>query len=377
MKIEPELPLCAFVCCLLTQVNSAPAQECSGFVVGWGQNISGQATGTPSFAASNAMVLPSGTGFATGLVTVAYAPLTNVCAVSAGYSHSLAVLLNGTVVGWGDNSFGKAVGAPTPAPYRVSGPVRVGGALLTGPKSLVADRDFSLAISKDGSLVGWGENRVPERVPRVVGIAAEEGRSWALRDNGTVFGWATMPSAPDYARLIEVGGLSNIVAISVGPGGYGTRGLAITRQGTVATWGTESTDKDAAPPSGLSNVIALAAGGGHSLALRADGTVIGWGHNAVGEATGVPNTKAPHISSGAVHLDGEMLTNVSSIAASRGYSLALKKDGTVVSWGRMVNDQYPATVPAGLSNVIAISAGESFCLAITTNPVVAERFRAK
>jgi hypothetical protein len=43
----------------------------------------------------------------------------------------------------------------------------------------------------------------------------------------------------------------------------------------------------------------------------------------------------------------------------------------------MVNDLYPATVPAGLSNVVAIAAGESFCLAITTNRSVAERFQAK
>ncbi len=41
----------------------------------------------------------------------------------------------------------------------------------------------------------------------------------------------------------------------------------------------------------------------------------------------------------------------------------------------LVNDLYPATVPAGLSNVVAISAGESFCLAMTTNGEVAEHFR--
>jgi alpha-tubulin suppressor-like RCC1 family protein len=136
-----------------------------------------------------------------------------------------------------------------------------------------------------------------------------------------------------------------------------------------------------APPEGLSNVVALAAGAAHSLALRRDGTVVGWGWNKVGEATGTPTTNSPNgldfISAGHVHLGGQVLSNVVSIAAGTGYSLALKNDGTVVAWGRMVNDLYPATVPAGLSNVVAIAAGENFCLAITTNRAVADRFRQK
>ena len=123
--------------------------------------------------------------------------------------------------------------------------------------------------------------------------------------------------------------------------------------------------------------MAVAAGYNHSLALRADGTVIGWGFNHAGQATGIANTNAISVSSGEVSVEGRVLTDVAAIAAGHGYSLAIKKDGTVVGWGRMVNDQYPVTVPEGLSNVIAISAGYSFCLAITTNRLVAERFGAK
>ena len=43
----------------------------------------------------------------------------------------------------------------------------------------------------------------------------------------------------------------------------------------------------------------------------------------------------------------------------------------------MANDQYPVTVPAGLSNVVAIAEGEDFCLAITTNRAVAEKFQKR
>jgi alpha-tubulin suppressor-like RCC1 family protein len=116
------------------------------------------------------------------------------------------------------------------------------------------------------------------------------------------------------------------------------------------------------------------------LALKRDGTVVGWGSNKVGESTGTATTNSPNgvdfFSAGQVVISGQVLSNVMSIAAGTGYSLALKKDGTVVAWGRMVNDLYPVTVPEGLSDVVAIAAGaEDFCLAITTNRVVADRFR--
>jgi hypothetical protein len=59
-------------------------------------------------------------------------------------------------------------------------------------------------------------------------------------------------------------------------------------------------------PVGLSGVTAIAAGGGHSLALKTDGTVVGWGHDGDGQAT-VPAG----------------LTGVTAIAAGYYHSLAL------------------------------------------------------
>ena len=48
--------------------------------------------------------------------------------------------------------------------------------------------------------------------------------------------------------------------------------------GTVAAWGDDSQGQ-CDVPGGLSNVVAVAGGGAHSLALRADGTVAAWGDN--------------------------------------------------------------------------------------------------
>ena len=58
----------------------------------------------------------------------------------------------------------------------------------------------------------------------------------------------------------------------------------------------------------------LSAGGYHSLGLREDGTVVGWGSNSYGECT------APA---------GKFV----AVAAGRYRSLGLREDGTVVGWG--------------------------------------------
>jgi alpha-tubulin suppressor-like RCC1 family protein len=62
-----------------------------------------------------------------------------------------------------------------------------------------------------------------------------------------------------------------------------------------------------------------------------------------------------------------------AIAASRNFSMVLKKNGTVAAWGDNLWRQ--RDVPVGLSNVVAIAAGGTFCLAITTNRAVADKFR--
>ena len=75
---------------------------------------------------------------------------------------------------------------------------------------------------------------------------------------------------------------------------------------TVAAWGNNDSGQTTVP-AGLSNVVAIAAGYYHSLALKTDGTVVAWGYNGYGQ-TNVPAG----------------LSNVVAIAAGGYHSLALK-----------------------------------------------------
>lgn len=65
---------------------------------------------------------------------------------------------------------------------------------------------------------------------------------------------------------------------------------------------------------------------------------------------------------------GEIGNRVVNIASGEFHSLALKADGTVVAWGR--NDEGQTDVPPGLSEVVAIAAGDSHSLALKADGTV-------
>jgi hypothetical protein len=124
--------------------------------------------------------------------------------------------------------------------------------------------------------------------------------------------------------------------------------LALKEDGTVVGWGETNA---ATPPSNLSGVVRIAAGGMHSLALKGDGTVVGWGNNDSDQAA--PPTD---------------LTGVVEIAAGFFHSLALKSDGTVVGWGSPID--YDTVPPTNAIGVVAIEAGFSRSFAIRSDGIV-------
>ena len=101
------------------------------------------------------------------------------------------------------------------------------------------------------------------------------------------------------------------MAVAAGNGGGG---IALRAEGSVVGWGLQPAAGVPVPPAGLNHVTAIALGYTSGLALRNDGTVVAWG---TGSGTNVPAG----------------LTNVIAIAAGDIYGLALKANGTVVGWG--------------------------------------------
>jgi alpha-tubulin suppressor-like RCC1 family protein len=315
------------------------ATQPAGWVIGWGDNHSGAATGVAQYHE-----------YSTGAVETAGLVVESITAVAVGGSHSLALRSDGKVVGWGFNRSGQATGVSLVDHENASGLVRISGKELAEVIAIAAGSTHSLALKTDGTVVAWGaedfgKTHVPSNLTNVVAIASGWQHSLALKKDGTVVSWGDQASVP--------AGLSNVIALVAGPAPDAAN-LALKSNGTVVDWFARRIDSGV--PAGLSNVIAIASGTEHCLAVTRDGSVVAWGVDRFGE-TDVPRG----------------LTNVLSVAAGSHLSLALRNDGTVVAWG---GDRFhPATVPSGLSNVVAIAAGPDFRLAITTNSAVADRFR--
>ena len=159
--------------------------------------------------------------------------------------------------------------------------------------------------------------------------------------------------------------------------------LALRADGSVIRWGSFT----APTPASVTNVVAVSAGFFHNVALKADGTLVVWGSNSSGQ-TNVPATatNVVTIATGAYHslalrADGTViawgnndykqtnvpaaLTGVAAVACGGDHSLALKADGTVVAWGS--NDSNQTNVPTSATNVVAIAGGSSHSLALKSD----------
>lgn len=184
-----------------------------------------------------------------------------------------------------------------------------------------------------------------------------------LVDGGKINGAATATLSVSDLQGGEMGSYSLVVSNAYG---MAVSGEALVAVWPFVGWGLNNYGQADIPPN-LTNIAALAAGYAHSMALRADGTVVAWG-------AGTNNTaSSPHFGQVQVPAD---LTNVAAIACGGYHSLALREDGTVVAWGAGItnNGSGPnngqSIVPVGLSNATAIAAGFYHSLALCSDGTV-------
>jgi len=107
----------------------------------------------------------------------------------------------------------------------------------------------------------------------------------------------------------------------------------------------------------LSDILAIAAGGQTSLALRADGTVWSWGVNNKGQ---LGNNVATKYSMTPVQVKAQLgdLPGMKAIAAGSAHCLALKADGTVWAWGWNSNGQLGDGSTSDRSTAAAVKGGK-------------------
>ncbi len=234
-------------------------------VVAWGYNETGQlGDGTTTIRRSPVQVLdpsdPTG-------------KLTGVIALAGGGLHSLALKSNGTIVAWGLNGSGQLgdnhlSGFQSVVPVPVHGWNDVGN--LTDVIAIGAGRTHSLALKSDHTVFAWGNNTVgqcssmanvlqytpvPVPNPQMTGnltdisaISAGYFHNMALKSDGSVCAWGIN----EYGQL-----------------GDNTNSNRSTPVQVLGSGGTGS----------LSGILAVTAGNYNSFALKSDHTVVAWGIN--------------------------------------------------------------------------------------------------
>lgn len=259
--------------------------------------------------------------------------------------------------------------------------------------------DNLIALKKDGTVWTMGSNSFGQR-GTAEGLGDNLVQSIAIDNNGTVrfFDINGQPMDGNSSRddnelsanVNQVTGLADVKEVSMGA----AHALAVKNDGTVWAWGYNNMGQmgngTAYPNStiksrqitpemvtGLNNVVAVSAGTEFSMALKADGTVWTWGRSDFGQlGDGVPGNVELYRAT-PVQVKG--LTNVTAISAGRWYALALRDDGTVLAWGdnrngllgdgTMDSKNVPVQV-RGLSGIVAISAGDMDCYALDKYGVV-------
>lgn len=247
---------------------------------------------------------------------------------STGSDRMFALLANGTVTAWSD---------------RMNDTVPAG---LQDVVAISTNRYHTLALKADGTVVAWGNNafgqlNIPEGLSGVVAVAAGPFHgSIALRNDGTIAHWGY---GDYYSENPNV-----TVAVSAGHGFY----VALNEDGTAGVISTFwfGVYNEAYIPL-FTDVVAIAAGQHHVLALRADGSVTG----------------AKETSASVMHLPQWPVEDVTAIAAGRYHSLALRGDGRVIGWG--TNQFGQLNIPYALKDVVHISACMNSSLALSLTPL--------
>jgi len=274
----------------------------------------------------------------------------NWALVSTGLAHAAAVRTDGSLWAWGSNRFGQ-LGSGTGGggwayderdSYRSAVPLRIGTEYHW--VSVSAGRDSTIALRTDGSLWAWGSNdrgqlgsdetggmvNIPTRIGadyNWASVSVGSGHALALRTDGSLWAWGSNQQG----RLGIGSGAQNVPApVRVGAD-YDWAFVSADWDSDIAmkTDGSLWTLRVRAQIGSDTDWVS-AASSAHTVAVRADGSLWGWGTNAAGQL-GIPRNDQDNIHNSPVRI-GTRYDWVSASAGSES-TFALRADGSLWGWG--------------------------------------------
>lgn len=257
-------------------------------------------------------------GQSSAMVSEGYSPALNVNfegirvkQAAAGLDHALALTEEGKVYIWGNDT---PEDLSTWTNMHIPREVAMPNGLAV--KSIASGWRTSYAIATNGDLYRWGLNNTflnshssdgsanwltkPTKVggiAKVKQVVSAQFHSAALTDDGSVYQWGVNSCTNQYIyekTPKKVIFPNNVKLKSVAVGNK--HSFAIDTEGRLYAWGSYEANGfgqcSLAPVllTSLNNVFAIAGGYGHTVAMKADGSLWGWGYNLYREVGDGSNT---------------------------------------------------------------------------------------
>eukprot|EP01127_Copromyxa_protea_P016188 TRINITY_DN4770_c1_g3_i1.p1 TRINITY_DN4770_c1_g3~~TRINITY_DN4770_c1_g3_i1.p1 ORF type:complete len:422 (+),score=36.36 TRINITY_DN4770_c1_g3_i1:26-1291(+) len=274
--------------------------DCHGQLMMWGRNDSGQL---------GLVALCTDEMGRDEMKPVAQTLSLDLVEYASGWEHTLALTRSGVIYAWGKNEYGQL---GLSHKERKSTPCKVP---LTNIREIGCGESFSAAVTSDGHLYVWGDDRpwrsycgglaresdditVPQLVTEISEpvdhIACGDYHMLILTIHGSIYGWGTndkhqLGLGHQENKYSPVKLELNFVPVKIACGGYIS--MALSKDGELYGWGhncdgrlmnPEKIDYDR-PTFMMNEVVDIALGGMIAMALKTDGFVYVWGDNENGQ----------------------------------------------------------------------------------------------
>lgn len=262
--------------------------------------------------------------------------------VSAGSNYSLAIKKDGTLWAWGTNNCGQLGDGTIKNKSR---PIKVSSLKFS---KVTAGCDYSLAICEDGTLWESGDiNRdtldtanMYKAKFRQVGMDTDWkcasislGHALVLKNDGTIWGLGAggngqlgNGNSGNISKLIQVGTQDDWTGISAG----WAFTIAQKKDGSLWRWGYNNSSYDLYEPTQIGNDSDWSGFSAcmFTAAVKSDGTLWSWGYDAGNEgmleSSDMTNSTPVKVTE---DVDWD------SVGVGGSFAIALKRDGTLWSWG--------------------------------------------